>query len=262
MFKHIRVILVSFIILVLLFAGGTFLRNNYVAPIVMYHSVTLEPERGNMLAVSMGTFRKQMHFLRQHRYNVITLQELGDLVAGRKKIPPKTIAITLDDGYKDTFTHAFPILKEYGLPATVFIIVNEVGRSDRLSWNEIKTMQDTGLISFGSHTLGPDPLFKAKNEEELKKQIFDSKKVLQERLGREVSTFSYPEGMFNDRIRKLVIEAGYRLAVATNPGKKFSNRDAFVLKRLRISENAANTFVFWVETSGYYNFLREHRHKK
>ena len=98
--------------------------------------------------------------------------------------------------------------------------------------------------------------------EELKKQIFDSKMILEEKLGQKISVFSYPEGRFNDRIKQLVKACGYKLAVATNPGKKYPNDDVFVLKRLRISQDQCrNLFVFWIETSGFYNFIREHRHK-
>ena len=86
-------------------------------------------------------------------------------------------------------------------------------------------------------------------------------KILEEKLGRRINAFSYPAGRFNDRIRQLVMAAGYKLAVATNPGKKFADDDIFALKRLRISANSNNLFIFWVETSGYYNFMREHRHK-
>jgi len=71
--------------------------------------------------------------------------------------------------------------------------------------------------------------------------------------------FSYPEGRFDDKIRQLVIDAGYRLAVATHPGKYYPNDDIFALKRLRISENAKGLFVFWAETSGFYTFIKEHR---
>jgi peptidoglycan/xylan/chitin deacetylase (PgdA/CDA1 family) len=202
-----------------------------------------------------------MRFLKKHHYKVLPLGNIATLVRNKSKIPSKSIAITFDDGYKDSYTHAFPILKKYGLPATLFIIVNEVGRSDRLSWQDIKDMQSCGLINFGSHAVGPDPLVKIASEEELKMQIFDSKKILEKKLDRTVDAFSYPEGRFNAKIRQLVIDAGYKLAVATNPGKNFANDDNFALKRLRISSTCDNLFVFWIETSGYYNFMREHRHK-
>lgn len=239
------------------------LKANYVAPILMYHSINPQPVAGKMLTVSPETFERQMHFLKSQRYNVLRLEELAALIKDKKKVPPRSLAITFDDGYKDNFLYAFTILKKYALPATMFIIIDEVGRpqNDRLSWDDIKIMRDSGLIVFGSHTLGPEPLVNIKSDEELKRQVYESKKILEEKLGRSVTLFSYPEGRFNAKIKNMVIAAGYKAAVATNPGKTFPNDDVFALKRLRISENAKNMFVFWFETSGFYNFLREHRHK-
>lgn len=184
------------------------------------------------------------------------------MIREKKKLPPKAISITLDDGYKDNFTYAFEILKKYNLPATMFVIVNEVGRSDRLSWEEIKIMQNSGLIAFGSHAVGPEPLINIKSKEELKKQIFDSKRILEEKLGAKIQLFSYPEGRFNEEIRQLVIDAGYTVSVATNPGKNYPDDDLFALKRLRISENSANMFIFAVETSGFYTFMKESKRRK
>jgi peptidoglycan/xylan/chitin deacetylase (PgdA/CDA1 family) len=209
-------------------------------------------------------FEAQMRFLKEHKYNVLPLEALAGLIRDKKRIPALSVAITLDDGYEDNYLYAFPILKKYGLPATIFIIVDEVGRpqNDRLSWEQIKVMQDSGLITFGSHAFGPEPLVNIKSGEELRRQIFDSKKALEQRLGRRVCAFSYPEGSFNRQIRQLVIEAGYTMAVATNPGRKFSNYDIFALKRLRISSPCNRLLVFRIETSGFYNFIRESRQKK
>ena len=96
---------------------------------------------------------------------------------------------------------------------------------------------------------------------EISHQINDSKRILEKRLAAEIEEFSYPEGRFTDKIRQEVIDAGYSVAVATNPGKDYPDDDVFALKRLRISENSRNMFVFWVETSGFYTFMKEHRHK-
>jgi peptidoglycan/xylan/chitin deacetylase (PgdA/CDA1 family) len=221
MFKRKRLIVVSGLIIVCILFLTAALRRKYVVPIVMYHSINPAASRKTMLGVSPKTFERQMRFLKKNRYNVITLPELASLIKDNKKIPACTIVITLDDGYKDNYTHAFPILKKYNLPATLFIIVNEVRRAegDRLSWDQIKIMRDSGLIIFGSHTLGPEPLTKIKSEEEVKNQIFISKQILEKKLGKKVDVFSYPEGRFNAKIRQLVIDAGYKAAVATNPGK-------------------------------------------
>ena len=261
MFRQKRLIgVLSVIALVFILAAG-FIRQQYLLPIAMYHSVAVVVPEGNRLSVSVKTFERQMEFLKKHKYNVISLEEAGDLIKNKKKIPARTLVLTFDDGYKDNYTYAFPILKKYNLPATVFIIVNEVGRPDRLSWDQLKEMQDSGLITFGSHTLGHFFLDSLKDNEQLLKEISDSRKILQEKLGKPVNTFSYPMGRFNPRVREFTVNAGYKVAVCTNPGKKISNNDIFALKRLRISENAGNLFVFWAETTGYYNLIRENRHK-
>ena len=118
-------------------------------------------------------------------------------------------------------------------------------------------MQQSGLVTIGSHCVGPDPLYKIKSEEALRREIFDSKKILEERLGVPVRAFSYPEGYFTAHIRGLVIEAGYAVAVATKPGRAYPNDDIFALKRLGISENCRDMLTFRWVVSGYYTFIKE-----
>jgi peptidoglycan/xylan/chitin deacetylase (PgdA/CDA1 family) len=260
MFRRKRLIVFLGIIVFTTASLAVFVSRHYVLPIIMYHSVSTKVPPGNVITVSAKTFERQIAFLKKHNYNVIPLEAASDFITKRKKTPPRTIVLTLDDGYKDNYTYAFPILKKYNFPATIFIILSEVGRSDRLSWAEIKEMQSSGLITFGSHTISHPLLDFIKDNQELIKEISGSKKILEEQLGRKVNTFCYPMGRFSDKARQAVIAAGYKIAVATNPGKKYPDNDIFVLKRLRISENAGNLFVFWLETSGYYNFIREHRH--
>lgn len=272
MLKRKLVFSAFLVVFVLLASFFITLSRQYCVPIIMYHSVSPLAQKKNLLAVSADTFERQMRFLKEHRYNVVSLEDLASLIKDRKSLPPRTLAITLDDGYEDNFIYAFPILKKYNLPATIFIIINEVGRpqGDRLSWEQINQMQSSGLVTFGSHTFGPEPLTNIYTSRLVKfdiggyfkEQIAGSKMILEKKLGKPVNIFSYPEGRFNEAIRQEVIDAGYKAAVATNPGKKFSNNDVFALKRLRISSNAGNLFIFWVETSGFYNFMRENRRKK
>jgi len=164
------------VIILLSVFSVNFIRGKYLVPIAMYHSVNpVMRQEVKRLIISPETFERQMRFLKSHHYNVLPLNSVATLIKEKKKIPSKTIAITFDDGYKDNYIYAFPILKKYNLPATIFIITDEVGRGDRLSWDEIKTMQDSGIITFGSHTLGSEPLINIKSEVELRNQIFDSK---------------------------------------------------------------------------------------
>ncbi|MFH1398404.1 MAG: polysaccharide deacetylase family protein [Candidatus Omnitrophota bacterium] len=238
-----------------------YLGRNYMVPILMYHAVRAEVSRGARLIVSAKSFERQMGFLKERHYNVISLEELADMIKEKIKIPPKTIAITFDDGYWDNYTYAYPVLKKYNLPATIFLITNEVdnmvGLRDKLTWENVILMQNSGLITFGSHSLSHRVLTQIKSADDLKNEIFDSKRILEEKLGRKVNTFCYPKGVFNQQIKRIVKEAGYKVAVATSPGRGFSNEDVFALKRLRISEKSGNLFIFWVQISGYYSFIKE-----
>jgi peptidoglycan/xylan/chitin deacetylase (PgdA/CDA1 family) len=208
------------------------------------------------LQVSPEVFRKQMRFLREHRYNIVTLEVVADLLKNNKRIPPKTVAITFDDGYRDNYIYAYPIIKEYKIPVTIFIIVNEVGRAqqDRLYWSEIKEMQSSGLVTFGSHALDPEPLVNLKSPLELKRQIFDSKKILEKELGTTVNSFCYAGGLFNNDIKELTKEAGYTVAASTK-ARGYSQKDIFALKRIRAPQSGSS-FVVWLQTSGYYNSFK------
>jgi peptidoglycan/xylan/chitin deacetylase (PgdA/CDA1 family) len=243
--------------------GSVVLARIYVFPILMYHMVYPDAPYEHRLAVSEKTFERQMRFLKTHKYNVVPLSQVPALLAPGAKVPARSLAITFDDGYKDNYTWAFPILKKYGIPVTVFLIYDEVGRkdNDRLYWEQIKEMHSSGLVTFGSHTLGPVPLVKLPPEE-ARRQIFESKRKFEEKLGVPVEMFSYPEGMFTPEIVQMVKDAGYTLAVATKPGRRYARDDLFLLKRVRIAENAGNLLVFWFESSGYYSFFKEWRRKK
>jgi peptidoglycan/xylan/chitin deacetylase (PgdA/CDA1 family) len=261
--RKLKLILGSLLVILFISILGFIivLENNYVFPIAMYHSVNPHAKWQNRLAVKESSFERQMQYLRKHNYTIVNLKKLSEMINNKVKISRKTIAITFDDGFKDNYTYAFPILKKYGIPATIFLIVDEIGRADRLNWDEIREMQNSGLITFGSHTLKGDALTKVNDDKELRRQVFESKRILEEKLGREVYAFSYPIGAFNDKIKELVNEAGYKLAVVTSPGKKYANNDILALKRLRISATSDNLFVFGFEISGFYTFLKERRDK-
>jgi peptidoglycan/xylan/chitin deacetylase (PgdA/CDA1 family) len=143
-----RIVFVILIVSGVLFLGSFLvLRSNYTVPIIMYHSVNpvVENPAVHRLVVAPEDFERQMRFLKSHRYNVVLLSELARMLSSGRKLSPKTIAITFDDGYKDIYTYAFPVLKKYNLHATNFVIIDEVGRvlDDRLSWDQIKEMRDS-----------------------------------------------------------------------------------------------------------------------
>ncbi len=180
MFKRKRLVFLA-LFAVLIFSFLSFVRHKYVLPVVMYHSINPDTQNNSLLVVTPENFRRQMRFLKEHHYNVVSLEEAADFISKKKRPPPRTIAITLDDGFKDNYTYVLPILKEYNFPATIFIVVNEVGvpPDKRLSWDEIQAMQRSGLITFGSHTVNHPNLAEVTSGESIKNEIQGSKKILE-----------------------------------------------------------------------------------
>ena len=242
----------------ILVGGILFLRAQYVAPVLMYHSVD-EKAQETKLSVCPASFGRQMKFLSQRNYNVVTLQELVDTIKKGGGFPSKTVAITFDDGYENNYTCVFPLVKKYNIPVTIFVVMDNVGREGYLSWRQIREMAESGLVSVGSHTFNHAYLPEISDKGRLRMEIFKSKQLLQMLTGQENIFFSYPLGGFNGEIRKLVIEAGYTGACATNPGGRYPDNDIYAIKRVRVSRTSDNLFVFWIESSGYYTFVKEIR---
>jgi len=263
MYKRIKraAITAAVVILLALFSLVLALRLNYAPAVLMYHSVAPGADPSSRLAVSPATFDRQMRMLKTRGFNVIPAEELARNVKEGKRMPLHTVAITFDDGYKDNYTHAFPILRTYGLPATVFMITGEAGRQDRLSWDEIREMRDSGLIDFGSHTISHCILPEVASSDDLARELSGSKAALEKHLGGPVKMFAYPCGFFDERIKEAVRKAGYEFSFATNPRIKTADDDLMALKRIRISQHSGSSFAFWFRASGYYNFIRERRHR-
>ncbi len=237
-----------------------YLKTQYVVPILMYHHVNNNRDASSVLTVKEKIFSRQMDFLYRHKYNVISLEKLVDLVNSKSNIPRNTVVITFDDGWEDNYSIAFPILKKYNLPATIFVVADLVDiDGGMVSTVNMKEMIDSGLIEIGSHTLTHACLNKLDSMLAIKKEIADSKKALEQKLGREIKFISYPVGGFSPLVKRVTIEAGYKGAVSVNPGKDYPSNDIYGLKRLRISKSSNNMFVFWFETSGLYTWLKEHR---
>lgn len=237
-----------------------FLRSIYAVPILMYHNID-QHYKESKLSVSPESFERQMRFLRKHGYNIVSLEELVELLSSEKPLPYKTIAVTFDDGYKNNYTAAFCVLKKYNIPASVFVVADKVGKAGYLSWEELKEMSDSG-IDIGSHTLSEPYLPEIEDKSRLKKEIFESRHRLKSRIPQAGGFFAYPGGGFDKEIRRMVIEAGYKGACATNPGRKYPSHDRYGLKRMRISRTSDNLFVFWIESSGFYTWIKEHRDEK
>ncbi|MFH1645826.1 MAG: polysaccharide deacetylase family protein [Candidatus Omnitrophota bacterium] len=253
----LKVIIILVLVLAVVFSISKFLKSAYVVPVLMYHKID-NNFMNSKLSVSPKSFEKQMRFLRKKNYNIVSLDKLKMLLSSKLPIPRKTIAVTFDDGYKNNYTAAFPTLKKYSIPATVFVVTDKVGRDGYMSWDDLKEMSENN-IHIGSHTVSECFLPDIKDKEQLRKEIFDSRKIIRKKLPGQAEFFGYCSGGFNEEIRNLVIEAGYKGACATNPGKDYPKHDIYAMKRQRISRTSDNLVVFWIESSGFYTWIKEHR---
>lgn len=254
--KNRKIIIFAFIAIIFFIILRFFLSFIYVPPILMYHSID-EYEDITKLSLCPEGFSRQMDFLYRHRYNVISLEDMVNLIKTKRKMPPRTVTITFDDGYKNNFECAYPILKKYNFPATVFVITNLIGKEGYLSLDDMKDMQENN-ITFGSHTKSHLWLPHLSSKE-LKEEIFESKDILERNLDKRIDFISYPVGAYDERVKDVVRDADFKAACATNPGPHKRWDDVYALKRIRISRTSNNMFIFWLESSGYYTFIKEMR---
>jgi len=235
----------------------------YTVPILMYHEIGYE---GGSFSVTPENFAKQMKYIRDGGYEVITLEQLVEGTKSGKAFKRNKVVITFDDGYENNFKYAYPVLKEMGFSAVIFIIscfmdrIPKEGEKEFLKWAEVKEMSENG-ISFGSHTMNHMYLGNVTDENAAMEEIAGSKKMIGEKIGSSPGYFCYPSGGFNEKVKALVKAAGYRGACTTNRGFVDFNRDVYELKRVKVTNSDLNRPVsFWIKLSGYYNILRKEKY--
>jgi len=254
--KKILIAVVLVAAAALYFGGRSFLESCYYPPILMYHSID-DDEPGIKLTVPAREFRGQMKYLRDKKFDVVSLEQLADIISSGKKIPRNIVAVTLDDGYLDNYTKAFPVLKEYRVPATVFVISGCIGKPDFLNTAQIREMSEAG-IDMESHTV-THPHVEGLAKGKLKREITESKKTLEAITGKPVVTFCFPFGGFNDDARGILKEAGYKAAFVVMPRDNSIKLDLYRMKRIKIAPGPFSNLDFRIKTSGYYTWFKAHR---
>lgn len=193
-------------------------------PTLMYHKIGDYPEGSRLqkLWVTADDFRKQLAYLKRHGYTSMTFSELRDAELGGT-MPAKPVLITFDDGYANNYESAFPLLKESGMKGNIFLVYETMDRHNAwhdpatepwlrmLTWAQIGEMQASGLVEFGSHTMKHRNLSEI-TLDDARWELEESKKRLEEKLGREMVGFAYPygAGAYKPEVRRLARAAGYR----------------------------------------------------
>lgn len=214
--------------------------HQYAVPVLMYHRIAnLSPaEQRNQLlrdlTVSPHDFEEQVSYLKENDYIFLQVSEVEKALRDGQPLPEKAIAITMDDGYRDNFTEALPILTKYSAKATIFMVTNNFEAKERLSWADARQMLREKM-SFQSHTVS-HPDLTTLNPERLDFELIESKRVLESGLGTKVTSVAYPAGAFNRAVSKASEKAGYLAAWKKGGGPVYpvNATTPYELPRIRI----------------------------
>lgn len=217
-----------------------------------YHDFS-ETERETAMRIRTSKFRKQMETIRQLGVPVIPMADFIAWKEGKKEIPEKAVVITIDDGWKSTYTDAFPILKEFGYPFTVYLYKSYVdGGGKALTIPMIKEMMKHG-VTIGSHSVThPFPQTVKANRKRgaetydkfLDKEMGESKRFLEEKFSTPVTTYAYPGGFFTEEMLTKAGQLGYTHLFTVQPGKVKITNPNELLPRYIILGNYDKIFDF------------------
>jgi len=218
-------------------------------PVLMYHSVSDAPAASTRaLSVRPAKFGAQLYYLRRQGFTGLTFGELGRRRRTGQPFPARPIVLTFDDGYADLLEEAVPLLLEHGFPATVFVTtgwVRDAGRDAvanapgrMLSWVQLAELSAAG-VEVAAHTHS-HPQLDQISAARLRTELGDSKRSLEDHLGRPACSLAYPYGYSSKRVRTLAREIGYQQAAVVGNATATSTCDPFRVPRLTIRRSTSS----------------------
>jgi len=184
--------------------------------------------------ISTEAFRGQLAYLKQNNFTVWTMGKAVDAINKGEEIPPRTVVLTIDDGYHSFYEHGLPLLEEFGYPATMYVNTANVGNRDYFNWTEIREAQRRG-IEIGNHAHAHGHFLDASTPE-LRKSMFisdlvTSQTIFGDSLGAEPILYSYPYGEYDSVLEGILKEAGFISATAQYSGILYSKSNLFEIPR-------------------------------
>ncbi len=238
-------------------------------PILMYHSVSEEqkPVKHPYFSTTVTTavFKAHLNFLKEHNYKIINLNQISGYL--KQDVNEQKLAvITFDDGYRDFYENAFPLLQEFGFTATVFVpsgIISENGISMLegqvlMNWQQIRECQANN-IEVGSHSLTHGVLVNG-TRQSLETELKESKKILEQKLNTSITSFAYPycfpaeNKEFVLLLKEILLDSDYKTGVTTSIGLATEKSDNLILSRIPVND-FDDLQLFSAKLNGYYDFL-------
>ena len=209
-------------------------------PILCYHRVG--PGNGKMV-VSSANFAQQLEWLAANGYTVVALRDLAGFLAGRQALPARSVVLSFDDGYESVYRHAFPLLKKYRVPVTLFLYTDFVGAgSAALSWAQVQEMRDSGLVDVQAHSKSHANLIErladegdTRYQQRVETEVRAPREAIERRVpAQQVLDFAYPYGDANELVLEVMARQRYRMAVTVNPGGNPFYAQPLMLRRTMI----------------------------
>ena len=208
-------------------------------PILVYHSVMPhhpgQTAEQRVLDVDDSVFVRQLRYLVDGGYHVVSFGALVDALEGRDTLPKRAVVLTFDDGWENQYHHAFPILRRFGMTATFFVFTTPIGTDGKLmTWDQLRELQAAGM-TIGSHTrthpILPDYHAALHNE------IAMSREDIKDHLGRAPDFFAYPFGAWDAESAAWARKAGYRAARIYRGGAWNAPSDLYHLRAIPVTDN-------------------------
>jgi peptidoglycan/xylan/chitin deacetylase (PgdA/CDA1 family) len=214
-------------------------------PILLYHAI----DARGPFSIDSATLRAHFQLLRDRNITVISLQELMERLENPVPFDRKVVVLTFDDGHPSMKTALLPLVKEFKYPVTLFVYTDYIyNRSTRgLTWSDLRDLDAEG-IDIQSHTISHADLTdihdddSAEGRRKLFEEIYLSRRLMEFRLGKEISLFAFPYGRYNLQLIDLVRRAGYGRAFSTDYGSNIITRDNYCLRRQHIKRSYSLEF--------------------
>jgi peptidoglycan/xylan/chitin deacetylase (PgdA/CDA1 family) len=209
-------------------------------PILVYHSVfphTLDQSPlQKYYDVSPESFIHEMQYLKDSGYTVISLDALARALDQNIILPPKSVVLTFDDGWRNQYAYAFPVLEKYNFTATFFIYTDAIDHDYFLTWDQVRLINNAGM-TIGGHAESHPYLPDIHDPTQLRKEIIGGKKIIEDQIRQKIYLFAYPFGHYNDEIVSIVKEAGYIAARSTYAGISHTKDDLYTLRAVEVTDD-------------------------
>jgi len=216
----------------------------------MYHYISEPPADADVyrrdLSLAPENLKEQLAYLKREGYASITLNQLVYHLTLGQPLPPKPVILTFDDGYRDNYVNAFPLLKRYGFVATFFLVTGPIddGNPTYMSWDMVREMSDAGM-DMQPHSHRHFDL-RGRSREFLESEILTSRKAIELHTGQPARFFAYPSGSYDRAVIAFLKSNDFWAAVTTVQGASHSSHQLFELKRVRMRARTTLDDFIWL----------------